>query len=88
MLFISLLRRAVFVESMFTMGSTPVKNLPLEEKFPPDAVRRCHEARNIPCFNFFIQKEDNVHLATIDLLIESEGLPNHFLLFGNLWNNS
>ena len=35
-----------------------VKNLPLEEQFHPDTIGRCYKARNIPCFNVLIQKED------------------------------
>ena len=63
---------------MFTMASAAVKNLPLEEQFPPDVVGQCHEARNIRCFNVFIQKKDNESQATINLLIEGMGLSNHF----------
>ena len=32
-----------------------------------------------PLFQLLIQKEDNAPQATIDLVIESIGLPNHFL---------
>ena len=71
MLLVSMSRRAAFVEGMSTMASVAVKNLPLDEQFPPDAIGRCHEARNIPCFNVLIQKEDNAPL-------ESVKLPNHF----------
>ena len=67
------------MEGMFTMASATVKNFPLEEKFPPDAMGPCHEARNIWCFNVHIQKEDNAPQATIDLVTESIGLPNHLL---------
>ena len=67
------------MKGMFTMASDAVKNLPMEEQFPPDAIGCCHEARNIPCFNVLIQKEDNAPQATIDLVIESVGLPNHLL---------
>lgn len=75
----SLFRQAAFVDGMFTMASSAVKNLPLEEQFPPDAVRHCHEARNIPCFNVLIQKDNNPPQATIDMVIENVGLANHFL---------
>ena len=64
---------------MFTMASAAVKYLPLEEQFPHDAIGCCHEAKNISCFNAPIQKEDNAPQATIDLVIESVGLSNHFL---------
>ena len=79
LLLIFLLRWAAFMEGMLTMASAAVRNLPLEKQFPPDAIERCHEARNIPCFNKLIQKEDNASQATIDLVIESVELPNHFL---------
>ena len=55
------------------------KNVVLEQLFPPDAIGRCHEDRNIPCFNVLIQKEDNAPQATIDLVIETIGLSNHLL---------
>ena len=61
------------------MSSANVKNFPLEEQFPPDAIRLCHESRNIPCFNALIQKEDNAPHATIHLVTESVGLPNYLL---------
>ena len=65
---------------MFTMASETIKNLPLEEQFPPHATGRYHKARNIlPCFNVLIESEDNVPQVTIDLVIESVGLPNHLL---------
>ena len=64
---------------MLTMVSSAVKQFSLEEQVFPDAVGRSHEARNIPCFNFLSQKEDNAPEVTISLLIESVGLPNHFL---------
>ena len=67
------------MEGMFTMVFATVKNLPFEEQFPPDAIGRCHEARNIPCFNVLIQKENNAPQASIDLVIESVGLLNHLL---------
>ena len=67
------------MEGMFTKASATVKNLPLEEQFLPDAIGRCHKAWNIPCFNVLIQKEDNAPQATIDLVIESIGFPNHLL---------
>ena len=51
---------------MFTTASAAIKNLPLEEQFPPDAIGRCHEARNIPCFNVLIQKEENSPQAIIN----------------------
>ena len=51
------------------MASTVVKNLPLEVQSPPDAVGSCHIARNIPCFNVLIQKEDNVPQAAVNLVI-------------------
>ena len=70
---------AAFVEGVFTMTSAGVKNPPLEEQFPPNVVRRCHKARDIPRFNVFIRKDDNALQATIDLVIESVGLPNYFL---------
>ena len=60
------------------MASAAVKNLPLEEQFPPDVVGQCHEARNICCFNVLIQKKDDESQATIDVLIEGMGLPNRF----------
>ena len=61
------------------MASSAVKKFSLEEQFFPEAVGRSQEARNIPCFNFLIQKEDNAPEVTISLVIESVGLPNHFL---------
>ena len=67
------------MEGMFTMASTAVKNLLLEEQFPPGAVRRGREARNVPCFKMFIQKEDNSPQAITDLATECIGLPSHFL---------
>ena len=65
------------MESMFTMAA--VKNLHLKEQFSLDAVGRCHEANNFHCFNVFIQKNDNLPQATIDLVIESMGWPIRFL---------
>ena len=65
------------MESMFTMVA--VKNLHLKEQFSLDAVGRCHEANNFHCFNVFIQKNDNLPQATIDLVIESMGWPIRFL---------
>ena len=79
LLLIFLLKRAAFIKGMFTMASATVKKFPFEEQFSPDAVGRCHEARNIPCSNFLIQKEDNAPQATIDFGTESIGLSNHFL---------
>ena len=75
----SLFRRAGFMEVIFTMASAAVRNLPLKKQFLRDGVGHCHEARNIPCFNVLIQKEDNVPQANIDLMTESMRLPNHFL---------
>ena len=57
------------MKGMFTMASVAVKNLPLEEQFSPDAIGRCHKARNIPCFNLLIQKEDNTSQVTIIIII-------------------
>ena len=64
---------------MFTVTSAAVKSLPLDEQFPANTVGLCHEARNIHCFDVLIQKEDNSSQATIDLVIESVGFPDHFL---------
>ena len=61
------------------MASTTVKNLPLEEQVPPDAVGCFHESRNIPCFSVLIQREDNMPQTTTDLVIGSVGLPCYFL---------
>ena len=79
LLLIFLFRWVAFMEDVFTIASVAVKNLPLEEQFPPNAIGCCHEARNIPCFNVLIQNEDNPPQATIDLVIESVGLPDNFL---------
>ena len=57
------------------MASAAVKKLLLEEQFPPDAVGRCQEAGNIPCFNVLIQKEDNAPQATVGLVTEGVRLP-------------
>ena len=46
------------MEGMFTMAYVAIKNLPMEEQLPRDAIRRYHEARNILFFNVLIQKED------------------------------
>ena len=67
------------MESMFTMASVAVKNLPLEEQLPPDAIEHFHEARNIPCLKVLIQKKDNVPQPTISLVTETVGLANHFI---------
>ena len=64
---------------MLTMASSAVKKVSLGKQVFPDAVGRSYEARNIPCFNFLSQKEDNAPEVTISLVIESVGLPNHFL---------
>ena len=56
---IFLFRQTAFMEGMFTVASVTLKNLPLEEEFPPCAIGRYHEARNIPCFTVVIHKEDN-----------------------------
>ena len=64
---------------MLTMASSAVEKVSLGKQVFPDAVGRSHEARNIPCFNFLSQKEDNAPEVTISLVIESVGLPNHFL---------
>ena len=60
------------MEGMFTMATTAIKSLPLEEQFPPDVVGSCHEARDISCFKTLIQKEDNAPQATIGLVITSD----------------
>ena len=65
------------MKGIFPMASARVKNLPLEEQFPPDATGHCHESRNMPCFHVLIQKQDNAPQATINLVIESLGLCNH-----------
>ena len=67
------------MESIFTMSSVAVKNLPSEKQLPPDAIEHFHEARNIPCLKVLIQKKDNVPQPTIRLVIETVGLANHFL---------
>lgn len=67
------------MEGMFTMAYAAVKKLPLEEQFPPDTVERCHETRDIPCFNDLSHKDNNAPQVTIDLVIERVGLPNHIL---------
>ena len=67
------------MEGIFTVASATVKDLPLELHFPPGVVGRCHGVRNISCFNVLIQKEDNVPQATIDLVLQSVGLPNDLL---------
>ena len=58
LLLIFLFRQEAFMEGMFTMAYVAIKNLPMEEQLPRDAIRRCHEARNILFFNVLIQKED------------------------------
>ena len=68
---IYLFRRVAFREGMFTLASTAIKNLPMEEQFSPDAIRHCHEARNIPCFNVLIEKGDMMPQVAINLVTES-----------------
>lgn len=77
LLHISLFRRAVFTEVMFTMASSAVENLPLEEQLPLGTVGHFHEARNTPCFIVLIRKEYNVPHFAIDKMIENVGLLNH-----------
>ena len=60
------------MEDMFTMATTAIENLPLEEQLPPDVVGSYHEARDIPCFKILVQKEDNAPQATIGLVIKSD----------------
>ena len=55
LLLIFLFHWAAFMGGMFTKASAAVKCLPLEKQFPPDAVGRFHEVRNIACFNIVIR---------------------------------
>ena len=74
LLLIFLFRRAPFMESKHTFheecpskqedeeqqppAPAAVKSIPLEEQFHHDTIWRCYKARNIPCFNVLVQKED------------------------------
>lgn len=69
---------AAFVEDMFAMASTVVKNLPWDNQFPDDAIGYYHEAMNTPCLKILIWKENTATQTTINLVIESVILPNHF----------